>query len=406
MSRKYINLEEAAKQLGITPDALTELRSNNKISAYRDGADWKFKTEDIDRLATTLQTGDATIDFETDEFDADDDELTLTGELSLDDASDSVLLSEQELGESSDTTSSTIIGDVPAVGGGSDVHLADEPGGESPSDLTLQPDDSDIGLAGASDILGSGEGSDLTLGESEINLAGDDEPGASPSELLGESALDLSGDDDDDLVLGDTGDSDITLGAGDSGISLIDPVDSGLSLEEPLELGGSNIESFELGEDDMISLDEEADLEGATQLKADDDFLLQPMEDADDASDSGSQVIALDSEDGMDDTANTVLGGGVPTMATMLEEDLGAAPGAMAMTAAGTAPIMAPEAAPEKPEYPYSVWNVMALFGCIIFLILGGMMTYDLMRNMWSWEGEYALNSPLMDGVLRWFESK
>jgi hypothetical protein len=40
----------------------------------------------------------------------------------------------------------------------------------------------------------------------------------------------------------------------------------------------------------------------------------------------------------------------------------------------------------------------------VIGLVLGGMMAYDLMRNMWSWDGPLNMNSSLMDTVLGWFE--
>src|SRR6185312_15608951 len=123
--------------------------------------------------------------------------------------------------------------------------------------------------------------------------------------------------------------SDVTLDAGSSGISLVDPKDSGLSLEEePLALGGSSkkVKSLDMGgDDDMILLEEQGDSEAATQLKADDDFLLTPLDDAGvDESDSGSQVIALDSEVEFDESAATMLGGAQMGAVGMLEEDTGA----------------------------------------------------------------------------------
>jgi hypothetical protein len=39
-----------------------------------------------------------------------------------------------------------------------------------------------------------------------------------------------------------------------------------------------------------------------------------------------------------------------------------------------------------------------------VLLLLCGMMLYDLMRNMWSWDGTYPVNSSLMDTILSWFE--
>ena len=51
MAGKFILLDEAAKLLGVTDDELIEMRSRGDIHGYRDGAQWKFKAEDVDRLA-------------------------------------------------------------------------------------------------------------------------------------------------------------------------------------------------------------------------------------------------------------------------------------------------------------------------------------------------------------------
>ena len=137
-----------------------------------------------------------------------------------------------------------------------------------------------------------------------------------------DSAVDISGKklEDDDLVLGGSGTgSDISIG-GDSGISLVDPSDSGLSLEAPLNLG-SGEESLELGEDDLLGM---ASGVGGSGLKGEDDFQLTPMDDLSDGEDSesGSQVIALDTEGEGDEAATMVASSGTP-VAAMLDEDLG-----------------------------------------------------------------------------------
>ncbi len=51
MAQKFTSLEEAANQLGISKDRLTQLREAGKVRGYRDGASWKFRTEDIEKLA-------------------------------------------------------------------------------------------------------------------------------------------------------------------------------------------------------------------------------------------------------------------------------------------------------------------------------------------------------------------
>ena len=156
--------------------------------------------------------------------------------------------------------------------------------------------------------------------------------------MASDSSVDLSGKklDDDDMVLGGSGSgSDITIG-GDSGISLVDPADSGLSLEEPLNLGAGE-ESLELGEDDMLTFS--ADTFSSPSIKTDDDFQLTPMPESEgDDSESGSQVIALDTE-GEGDEGVTMIGSG-GSMAAMLDEDLGGEPSLglaapMPMTAGG-----------------------------------------------------------------------
>ena len=124
------------------------------------------------------------------------------------------------------------------------------------------------------------------------------------------------------MIGGGSSASGITL-SGDSGISLVDPADSGLSLEEPLELGGSGTgESLELGEEDILQLAESS--KSHSGLKADDDFLLTPMEETTDVdeSESGSQVIALDTDS--DDAAAIV--GPSQGLATMFDEGLGGQP--------------------------------------------------------------------------------
>ena len=70
------------------------------------------------------------------------------------------------------------------------------------------------------------------------------------------------------------------------------------------------------------------------------------------------------------------------------------------------APTMAPAMTQQyiAREAPYSILNVLSLAACALFLLLTGMFMYDLMRNMWSWQGAYAVNSSLMDSIIGMFE--
>jgi excisionase family DNA binding protein len=419
MAQKYYNVAEAAKILGLSPAEINEMVLRRELYGYRDGADWKFKTEDIDRVAAERGAG------------------------GQGDEGDNVLASEIELGASDPGLSGTVIGaDRGGANPESDIHLAQSDvklaEGSSLSNLGLG---SDFDLAGSKPAAGTKPGDtaagasssqfadlDMTLDHdlslSDSTMAAPAKPAAAPAKAApdkpgtGDSTVDLGGKslDDDDLVLGGSGaGSDISIG-GDSGISLVDPADSGLSLEAPLNLSKDE-ESLELGEDDLLGM--ASDAASVSGLKSEDDFQLTPMEDLTDAEDSesGSQVIALDTE-GEGDEAAALIGGGSP-VAAMLDEDLGAEPSLakMPVTAAATELGLAgPEdalaagmgaGAVALPEAPYSVWNILSLILVSILLILVGMMMYELLRNMWGFDTPIKTNefdAWLMDTILGWFE--
>ena len=489
MARKFLTLDEAAEILGVTTETIGELRDRHEIHGYRDGVSWKFKQEDIEQLKADREAAE--------------EEDDTAG---LDEDPDSILLSEVELGQSGESTSSTIIGgksspqdpledDIQIArpkhdsdvlddvlletgSGGSDVLQAGS--GVSPmfdelDNLDLEmPSAADSGIStempevGSSPVLSESAGdsspetseseagvgealaaadsgislapsadtSDITLGSDALKLEGsglsfgdDEELGLGEESSLelegsqaGGSDIDLTGEVDDDLVLGGSSHGDLSR-ASDSGISLLDPADSGISLEAPpLELGGSGVEQLELGEDDVAVGDEEpaagapqsAAISGLETPQTEDDFLLTPLEEGgEEESDSGSQVIALEGDVEFEDAATATLepDAGGPGL---LEEDLGEGLGGVAaLETAGAAPAAAPGtvaatvgagAAAIAPEAPWTGWNVASLVMCSVLLMFCGMFMYDLMRNMWSWNSPYAVNSSMMDMVLSWFE--
>jgi hypothetical protein len=421
MAQKYYNVKESAGVLGISEAEVKQMLERRELHGYRDGADWKFKVEDIERVARDRAAQAPSPPAEEDDGD--------------------VLLSEVELGQSDPGLSGTVIGapkgkaaaaesDIQIAG--SDIKLAESAVRLAGSDINLAESDiklaeSDIQIAGEAkkpagkkDALDSKvsefEELDLTL-DQDLSLE-DSSVAAGPApakkkSASGDSAVDLSGKalDDDDMVIGGSGTgSDVTIG-GDSGISLVDPADSGLSLEEPLNLSPAGDESLELGEDDLLTFSADS----STGMKSEDDFQLTPLEEAGDADDSesGSQVIALDTDG--EDAANMIGGGGV---AAMLDEDLGAEPSlglsSAPLAGAGVSgvgldasadalalgtPMLQPAAL--LPEAPYSIWNVLSLVVCSLVLILVGMMMYDLLRNMWSWDSQVHIQ-PLNRGVMDW----
>jgi excisionase family DNA binding protein len=393
MAQKYYNVKETAKMLGMPEAEVKQMLERRELHGYRDGADWKFKAEEIEQLVSKR-----------------------AAEAQAADEGD-VLLSEVELGHSDPGLSGTVIGtEKGKTAADSDIRLAQ-------SDVKLAGSRLDLGEerkapAGAAkdDVaakVSQFEDLDLTL-DQDLTIE-DSTLGPPAKPKPGDSVVDLSGKklEDDELVLGGSGTgSDITIG-GDSGISLVDPADSGLSLESPLNLTPPGEESLELGEDDLLGVSPDAG--SGAPLKSEDDFQLTPMEEGADADDSesGSQVIALDTAGEGDEAATMLASAG--SVAAMLDEDLsteaGLGLGPEPMLGAGLQPqgALALEtplepAAVALPEAPYSVWNVVSLVLCSLVLILIGMMMYDLLRNMWGWEGAHQVNSALMDWILGWFE--
>jgi hypothetical protein len=56
-------------------------------------------------------------------------------------------------------------------------------------------------------------------------------------------------------------------------------------------------------------------------------------------------------------------------------------------------------------EVSFSLGSVLGLTGCVALLCLGGIMMFDLVRNIWSWNKTYSLNSSLIDSILSLFPS-
>jgi hypothetical protein len=417
MAAKFIELNEAAKQLGVTTDQLNDMRLRGEIFGTRDGSTWKFKAEEVERVAE--ERGASSLDG------GDDDALSFDSDVA---ASSSDLQLESE-GVASD--SPTAIGSMDdfddlGVAAGSDVNLAVDD-----DDLNLAPEaSSDVALVanGGSgsvnlvaddddDVLGgSGLGlategtGDLDFEGSDLSIASDlslDEPArqSAPTgaELDVHDDEELALSDDDDLVIGGSGD--VTGAAGESGINLTSPSDSGLNLEEePLDLAGSSVSSLELPEDDeIIDLDDlDAGPDEATQLKADEDFQLAPsaMAGDEDEEDSGSQVIALEDSEafteaaGMlvdEEEAEPVLGKTEDELEGALDQYQGA-PGIQPAAGMAYAPL---------PEAPYSIWNILALLAIFVILGLTGMLMADLVRNMWSWNETFTASTPLMDMMVK-----
>ena len=157
----------------------------------------------------------------------------------------------------------------------------------------------------------------------------------------------------------------------------------------------------------MIELEADAaDPDDVTDLQADDEFMLTPVAgegDLDEESDdSGSQVIALDSDE-FDESAPTMLddGGLVEEGGFEPVDDLGAAAGAAAVGVAATATAgVGAVAGAAVEEGDFSAWNIVSLAMLTVFMGLSGLLALDVIRNIWSWNQPFSLNNTLMDFIV------
>lgn len=378
MAGKFIELKDAAKQLGITPDRLLEMRDAGDVHGYRDGASWKFKTEEVERVAAELSAadnGDLSLS-DSGSLSGDDFDSLLDVNVDLDSDSigngegSSILISGED--EQAAVSGTSIGKDKPASNGNQE------------SDLNLAPaDDADAAGQADEDDLGLDLDGDLQLaadGEDELDSDGEDALGVD-DDLHFESDDSLSLSDDDEASVADTP-------AGD----LASPSDSGLSLE--LEGEGGSVDSLELPEDsDMMSIEEGLDSspEDSAQLQQDEEFILSPSDEmlGDESSDSGSQVIALDDSEAFEDSAELEEVSDGEAVSLVEETDLDEG-GLEAFDAAELTPSAMVTDETTLPEAPFSVWNVLSLLLVVLMLSVIGMLMTDVIRNMWTWNEGFA----------------
>ncbi|MEM7475188.1 MAG: helix-turn-helix domain-containing protein [Planctomycetota bacterium] len=414
----FVSLDDAAKKLGVSVDELVEMLSRGDIFGYRDGNSWKFKPEEIERVAGELM-GNAL-----DEDPAgssllvglSDSELEVAGSDVSSEGSDVRLVADDDddlkLADSDDDDDElSVPDDGEEILSGSGISVAG--GSAAGSDLSLA--DSDLEIAGSDlELAGSGIGSSGNVGgsdaASEIDLAA--ESGVLGSDInLAESGLitgdsnasgaigsdlELSG--EDDLVLGSG--SDLALGT-DSGINLMSPADSGISLEdEPLDLAASGISGLDIASEGSdvqspsaggsavdFQQDEEFQLSPSGAIDVDDDSGSQVIE-LEDSSEFGEAAVALPANEGFDAFADVDGGGGLEQT-----EALGA-PAA----STGSAAVAA------SPEVPYTTLQVLILLGILLLMSMSGILVTDVVRNMWaSAAGESNITTGITSMVLSAF---
>ena len=340
----YYNLAKTAELLGLQTGDVNRLREQGKLRAFKDGADWKFRKEEVEQYLTKMIKERSSQSVADDILAMGDDEeetklaadssafdamFDLAGENLEASANDVVSVADDglQLASADDEEAPTVLAsDVDlqlAPAKDDDLKLAPEESsedalvkeGESPltsEDSALAEDLAAIDLASAS---GSGSGDGLSLGsDSGLSLLDD----------VGGSNIDLAGDDGDLILGGSTGSGSgdgMTLGS-DSGLSLMDDAEGGFELDAAVsEQGGLDLAPkkdeddsiFALAGEDaagpqILNLDQNADSEAPTELAAEESVfeLSSQMTDAPQSSESMSSSVFM-TDDAPSETANPFL---------------------------------------------------------------------------------------------------
>lgn len=339
---------------------------------------------------------------------ASDDNLSLSGESDLSLSADD----EIKLGDDDLSLGSSDLGEL-SLASGDELSLSDD------DDLGLAPS-----AAPALPPVASASASSVATDDSfELAPGGAAAEAADPYAAL---AAEGAGDDDDlslgddislsdDVALGDdellgladtpkSKSDELTLSSGDSDIELLSDAESAelkLGGDDPLGLDDGDALSSDLDEDQLILSDDSRSLAPEpTPLSSAEDFQLTPFSEVEgEPSESGSQVIALDSGEDFAEMGGAMAATGEPAMASMLEEDMGVGP-AGGLAAGGLQPASVGSSAALAGEAPWGGLEMTFLILGALLLLLTGMMMFDLMRNLGAWGAPMSVNKTLMDTIL------
>ncbi|MFN9718721.1 MAG: helix-turn-helix domain-containing protein [Planctomycetota bacterium] len=276
MAKKYLSLEEAASQLGMTTDQLMRIREQGEIRGFADRGSWKFREQDIEEFLRSRQA------------DSSPDMPIISGN------SSSSVLDEPEVDLASSDSDVRLFFDESMFEGddagkvkdsGSDVRLT----GDSGPKLEADADD-EIDLSGwDSDAKLSDSDSDVQLvgaaTEAEVDLGSTDILGKEPvsdDDVLGGSFM---SDSDSDVLLAT--DSDLNLSDSDSDVRLSDDTDK--TNEMTFTGADSDSDVKLMGSDDLLLDDSDSDVKLSAGLdRTDSDIRL-----ADAPSNDGAATMAL-----------------------------------------------------------------------------------------------------------------
>jgi hypothetical protein len=313
MAGKFLSLEEAARHLGVTIDEINRFVDRKKLFPMRDGANVKFKLDDIERVAADLADeapGDGSglaldLDLSSPSLGAGSAVGSGLDDLVLGDAAD---VTESIFGDDAGSAPSRTIvqpkGDDLAVGG-EDFVIGDAGSALANSDLEIdsiiEASSPSLAKGGAapsgadSNVVGGSGTLSIDLGSGSIGgLSGP--AAAALSGAIGESGLSLEGDlGASDMNLGgselDLGGSGVALGG--SGVALGSGIGSGID-DVGGVLGG---DAFELG--DATTDDESASVVVATEDSGDSSFFGTVSDDSGSVSlEDASSAALIPGDDG------------------------------------------------------------------------------------------------------------
>lgn len=346
MAGRFLSLEEAARQLGVTADEVNRLVDRKKLFPMRDGAVLKFKADDVERAARDLA-----------EDSGPGDDLSLDLDLPAGGGAEAISLEEEE---------SIFDADSAAAKGGSQTIIRGGAGGASRVSL------------GGEDVAAGGsllDGDDLSL-DSIIAASSPSLAGPAASAVAGGSAgSGLT------IDLGDASPGSGMLGSG-AGAALSGVLDSGLSLED----NAVQVSGIDLGAASGIAGSGASLVAGGSGLGGD-AFELG----ADTADDESASVVIATEETGDSSFFGAAIDGEGSTLGE-LSEDL----------SSGSASVSLGEPGELVVEMPFSGLQIAGLVCCSLLLLAGGFVMFDLVRTIGSAEGP-ALANPLLDSMAEAF---
>ena len=359
MAGRFLSLEEAARQLGVSVDEVHRLVDRKKLFPMRDGATVKFKADDIDRVARDL--GDDN---------SQSDDLAL--DLDLDVPAGGAAAEEISLGDPLDGTESIFSADVPEAKGASQTIVRGDASQAAAAELSMPS------LGGESVGGGVLDGDDLALesiiGASSPSLARGSAPLGGGSAAGSSLTIDLG---HGGKSVGGFGS---IAGLSAAGAALSGALDSGLSLED----GDVQMSGIDLGGGSAIGGAGVSVVSGGSGLGGD-EFQL-----GSDTVDDESASVVIATEDTGD---SSFFGAAIEGEGSAFSEDL---------TSDSASVILGGEPGEYATETPFSALQITGLVCCSLLLLFGGFVMYDLVRTIGAPEGP-TLANPLLNAMAETF---